>query len=148
MGLCRLAPPEEDEMSALQAQVGASPSLKRTILVASSNVCVSASVSEILRRAGYSVVLVGEETNWSNPELALSEIVILIGCNRRWIEQVCSAIKRSAPKLLLMVLGPDDVDARVRLFELGADSYLPEHFAPAELLARFTSLTRSQRCTL
>lgn len=63
MGLCRLAPPEEDELSALQAQVGASPSLKRTILVASSN-----------------------------------------GCNRRWIEQVCSAIKRSAPKLLLMVL--------------------------------------------
>jgi DNA-binding response OmpR family regulator len=135
-------------MSALRAQVGASPSLKGTILVVTSNVYASASVSEMLRRAGYRVNLIGEETNWSNTELAHSEIVILIGCNRRWIEQVCSAIKRSAPKLLLMVLGPDDVDARVRLFELGADAYLAEQFAPAELLARITSLTRSQRCTL
>jgi DNA-binding response OmpR family regulator len=133
-------------MSALRAQVGASPSLKGTILVVTSNVYASASVSEMLRRAGYRVNLIGEETNWSNTELAHSEIVILIGCNR--IEQVCSAIKRSAPKLLLMVLGPDDVDARVRLFELGADAYLAEQFAPAELLARITSLTRSQRCTL
>ena len=121
---------------------------KETILVVTSNVYASASVSEILRRAGYRVNLIGEETNWSNTELAHAEIVILIGCNRQWIEQVCSAIKRSAPKLLLMVLGPDDVDARVRLFELGADAYLAEQFAPAELLARITSLTRSQRCTL
>ena len=135
-------------MSALRAQVGASPSLKGTILVVTSNVYASASVSEMLRRAGYRVNLIAEETNWSDTELAHSEIVILIGCNRRWIEQVCSAIKRSAPKLLLMVLGPDDVDARVRLFELGADAYLAEQFAPAELLARITSLTRSQRCTL
>jgi DNA-binding response OmpR family regulator len=102
----------------------------------------------MLRRAGYRVDLIGEETNWSNTELAHSEIVILIGCDRRWIEQVCSAIKRSVPKLLLMVLGPDDVDSRVRLFELGADAYLAEQFDPAELLARITSLTRSQRCTL
>jgi len=106
------------------------------------------SVSEILRRAGYSVDLVGEETNWTNTQLAHSEIVILIVCNCRWIEQVCAAIKRSAAKMLLMVLGPDDVDARVRLFELGADAYLAEGFAPAELLARITSLTRAQKCTL
>ena len=119
-------------MCALRAQVGVSPSLKGTILVVSSNLCTSASVSKILRRAGYRVDLVGEETNWSNTQLAHSEIVILIGCNRRWIEQVCSSIKRSAANRLLIVLGPDDVDARVRLFELGADAYLADPFAPAE----------------
>jgi len=135
-------------MSALRAQVGASPSLKGTILVISSNLCTSASVSEILRRAGYRVDLVGEETNWTNTQLAHSEIVILIGCNRRWIEQVCSSIKCSAANRLLIVLGPDDVDARVSLFELGADAYLADPFAPAELLARITSLTRAQKCTL
>jgi len=120
-------------MSALRAQVGVSPSLKATILVVSSNPCASPSVSEIMRRAGYFVELVEGATELTKIQLAPPEVVILIGSNRRWIEQVCSAIKRSAPNLLLMVLGPDDVDARVRLFDVGADAYLAEPFAPAEL---------------
>ena len=47
-------------MSTLRAQVGAFPSSKGTILVLSSNLCTSASVSEILGRAGYIVDMVGE----------------------------------------------------------------------------------------
>jgi len=135
-------------MSALRAQVCASPSLKGTILIVSSNLYASASVSEILRRAGYIVELVEEEANWTKIQLAVPEVVIMIGCNRWWIEHVCSTIRCTAPNLLLMVLGPDDVDARVSLFELGADAYLADPFAPAELLARITSLTRAQKCTL
>ena len=133
-------------MSALRARVVASPSLKGAILVVSSNLCTNARVSEILRRAGYIVDLVGEQTNWARM-FAAPEVVLLIGHNRRWIAHVCSATRRSAPHLLLMVLGPDDVDASVNLFEVGADAYLSEPFAPAELLARITSLTRAQKCT-
>jgi DNA-binding response OmpR family regulator len=133
-------------MSTLRAQVGAFPSSKGTILVLSSNLSTSASVSEILRRAGYIVDLSGEETNRTKMQLAAPEVVILIGCNGQWLEHACSAISWRTPNVLLMVLGPDDVDTRVRLFEIGADAYLAEPFAPAELLARIASLLRAQKC--
>ena len=39
-----------------------------------------------------------------------------------------------------MVVGPNDIEAKVRLFELGADDYVVEPFDQTEFLARIKSL--------
>jgi DNA-binding response OmpR family regulator len=39
-----------------------------------------------------------------------------------------------------MVVGPNDIEAKVRLFELGADDYVVKPFDQAEFLARIKSL--------
>jgi DNA-binding response OmpR family regulator len=49
------------------------------------------------------------------------------------------------PTLLIVVLGPDDVETKVRLFEIGADAYLVEPLAPAELLATIAALIRTRK---
>ena len=112
-----------------------------TILVVASNSYTGRDVSEIVRLAGYSVDIVPETTNWTEMPLN-AELMILIGSDRQWIEHICSELRRRAPTLLLVVLGPDDVKTKVRLFEIGADAYLVEPFAPAELLATIAALIR------
>jgi len=54
-------------------------------------------------------------------------------------------LKQAAPKLPLVVVGPNDVDAKVRLFKIGADDYVVEPFDFRELTARINSLIRRQR---
>ena len=44
------------------------------------------------------------------------------------------------PLVPLMVVGPNDIEAKVRLFELGADDYVVEPFDQTEFLARIKSL--------
>jgi DNA-binding response OmpR family regulator len=61
------------------------------------------------------------------------------------IEQICvicTAIRNVAPRLPVIVLGPNDVDAKVKLFELGADDYVVEPFDRTEFLARIDSFIR------
>jgi DNA-binding response OmpR family regulator len=63
------------------------------------------------------------------------------------IEQICelcSAFRLAAPNLPLVVVGPDDVEAKVKLFGLEADDYVVEPFDPAEFLARISSIIRRQ----
>jgi DNA-binding response OmpR family regulator len=106
-------------------------------------------LSEILRAAGYTVevtgALVGPEVPWAAMQLA-----VLLRSNPSWpIEEVCetcSAIRREAPNLPVIVLGPNDVEAKVRLFRIGADDYIVEPFDRTVFLARIDSLIRTQ-CT-
>jgi DNA-binding response OmpR family regulator len=114
-----------------------------TILVVSSNSYTGRDVCEILGRAGYVVDIIPETTNWTEMPLN-AQVLILIGCDREWIEHICSELRRRVPTLLLIVLGPDDVKTKVRLFEIGADAYLVEPFAPAELLATIAALIRTR----
>lgn len=117
---------------------------KETIVVVASNICAGRSVSEIVSQAGYSVDNVPETSNWTVMPLNVA-VVILIGSDRQWIESLCSEFRQRTPTVLLVVLGPDDLETKVRLFEVGADAYLVEPFAPAELLATIASLVRARK---
>lgn len=132
-------------MSTSSPQSGTFPfSEKETIVVVASNICAGRSVSEIVRQAGYSVDNVPEACNWTELPLNIA-VVILIGSDRQWVERLCSQLRQRTPTVLLVVLGPDDLEAKVRLFEVGADAYLVEPFAPAELLATIASLVRARK---
>jgi len=48
------------------------------------------------------------------------------------------------PNLPVIVLGPNDIDAKVRLFKIGADDYMVEPFDRMVFLARIDSLIRRQ----
>ena len=114
---------------------------KTTILVVASDISMGRVVNQALRHADYMVGDVRDATNWTTTPLD-ARVVILIGSDPHWIEYACSTIRRMSPSPLLVVMGPDDFETRVRLFEIGVDAYLDEPFAPAELLARIASLIR------
>ena len=112
-------------------------------MLVSPNACACGSVAEVLRRAGYTVDIASDKTDWNEISLAALQAAILIACNQNWLESACSAIRCRAPQLVLLVLGPDSVTIRIKLFDIGADAYLVEPFAPVELLARIIALIRT-----
>ena len=63
-------------------------------------------------------------------------------CPTERICEICSAIRSAAPTLPLIVVGPDDVETKVRLFKVEADDYVVEPFDRTEFLARVSSLIR------
>ena len=72
--------------------------------------------------------------------------IVLVVSDPYWrIERIClicTAIRNSAPNLPLIVVGPNDIETKVTLFELGADDYVVEPFDRVEFLARLDSLIR------
>jgi DNA-binding response OmpR family regulator len=90
------------------------------------------------------MVDIASDTDWNEMSLATLQAVILISPNWNWISRACCAIRRSAPQLAIVVLGPDNITIRIKSFDVGADAYLVEPFAPAELLARIASLIRTR----
>jgi two-component system copper resistance phosphate regulon response regulator CusR len=132
-------------MSTLLAQSGGLQASDRgTILLASSNPYTPRGVADVLRSAGY-MVDIASDTDWNEISLATLQAVILISPNWNWISRACSAIRRRAPQLAIVVLGPDNITIRIKSFDIGADAYLAEPFAPAELLARIASLIRTRQ---
>ena len=99
---------------------------------------------EMLQRAGYQVAFTSEAQRGPNFDLADMKLAILFSSRSQWrmkyVSQVCDALRRAAPRLPLMVVGPNDIEAKVRLFELGADDYVVEPFDQTEFLARIKSL--------
>jgi len=75
---------------------------------------------------------------------------VLVNSRPYWrIEQlceICSAFRRAAPTLPLVVVGPNDLEAKVKLFELGVDDYVVESFDHKEFLARIKSIIRRRGC--
>ena len=129
-------------MSTLLSQSGGLQASDRgTILLASSNPYAPGGVAEVLRSAGY-MVDIASDTDWNEMSLATLQAVILISPNWNWISRACCAIRRRAPQLVIVVLGPDNITITIKSFDIGADAYLVEPFAPAELLARIASLIR------
>jgi DNA-binding response OmpR family regulator len=117
---------------------------KRVILVVACGGSQEEELPEMLRGAGYQVAVTSEAQCGLNFELADMKLAILFSPRAHWrmtyVSEVCNALRRAAPRLPLMVVGPNDIEAKVRLFELGADDYVVEAFDQAEFLARIKSL--------
>jgi len=104
---------------------------------------------EMLQGAGYQVAVTSEAQRGLNFELAGMQLAVLFSsrAHRRmkYVSEVCDALRRAAPRLPLIVVGPNDIDAKVRLFEHGADDYLVEPFDQTEFVARIKSLITAIR---
>ena len=112
-------------------------------VVASSPATVGC-LTGILSKAGHAV-RVDSYTFIATSYLSGRQLVILINSKGVRLEEICnmcSLIRTSAPNLPILVVGPDDTDAKVRLFELGADDYVVKPFDHQEFLARIRSLIR------
>jgi DNA-binding response OmpR family regulator len=104
-------------------------------------------LSEVLRNAGYKVEIVSGPVHQTTAQL-----VVLSGFKSflsiRETCRICSTIRSNAPHLPIFVVGPDDLDTKVSLFEAGADDYLPLSFDHQEFLARgATSSSSGSTCT-
>lgn len=99
----------------------------------------------MLRRVGYRVEVASDPLSCAKVP-AGTQAVVLVGSQPHWrIEHICvicSAIRNAAPKLPVIVVGRNDVEAKVKLFELGADDYVVEPFDRTEFLARIDSFIR------
>jgi DNA-binding response OmpR family regulator len=117
---------------------------KRVILVVACDGSQGEELPEMLRSAGYQVAVTSQAQRGLNFELADMKLAILFSSRALWrmtyVSEVCDALRRAAPRLPLMVVGPNDIEAKVRLFELGADDYVVEPFDQTEFLARIKSL--------
>ena len=104
-------------------------------------------LSQILRAAGYTVEVTRAFAEAKVP-LSRMDLAVLLSSNPpRPIEEICNAclaIRSEAPNLPVIVLGPNDIDAKVRLFKIGADDYMVEPFDRTVFLARIDSLIRRQ----
>jgi DNA-binding response OmpR family regulator len=100
----------------------------------------------ILQSAGHTVEVATDALAAANALPATVQVVVIAGSKPYWpaehICRICSAIRRAAPKLPVIVVGPDDVEAKVRLFKLGADDYVVEPLDSPEFLARIRALLR------
>jgi len=117
---------------------------KRVILVVACDGSQGEGLPEMLQGAGYQVAITSEAQRGLNFELADMKLAILFSSRAhsrmKYVSEVCAALRRAAPRLPLMVVGPNDIEAKVRLFELGADDYVVEPFDQTEFLARIKSL--------
>ena len=122
---------------------------KRIILVIACDGSQGEQLLEMLQRAGYQVAFTSEAQRGPNFDLADMKLAILFSSRSQWrvkyVSEVCDALRRAAPRLPLMVVGPNDIEAKVRLFELGADDYLVEPFDQTEFVARIKSLITAIR---
>ena len=130
--------------SATQGEVAA----KGTILVHTLETPQCESLGKLLRSAGYRVVFTSDVRTGLVLRPAEIRMAVFVNSWPYWrIEQICelcSAFRLAAPNLPLVVVGPDDVEAKVKLFGLGADDYVVEPFDPTEFLARISSIIRRQ----
>ena len=119
-----------------------------TVLVVAFSPLLARNLSDLIRGAGYRVDFASEETNWDKCALTVVQLAVLLSSEPYWgVEQICkicSAIRCKAPNLPVIVIGRDDVETKVRLFELGADDYVREPFDRTELLARIKAQIRRQ----
>ena len=117
---------------------------KGVILVVACDGSQGEELPEMLQGAGYQVAVTSEAQRGLKFELADMKLAILFCSQAHWlmkyVSEVCDALRRAAPRLPLMVVGPNDIEAKVRLFELGADDYVVEPFDQTEFLARIKSL--------
>jgi DNA-binding response OmpR family regulator len=119
--------------------------MKGSVLVIAADSLHVGNLCDMLRRAGYRVE--AASVPWTGACIPVgTQAVLLVGSRPDWrIEQICvicTAIRNVAPRLPVIVVGPNDVEAKVKLFELGADDYVVEPFDRTEFLARIDSFIR------
>lgn len=113
--------------------------------------CQGGTLAELLQGAGYTVrVSSNPVTGWD--AVSTVQAVVLVGSKPNWrtehICEICSAIRCAAPSPPLIVVGPDDLEAKVRLLTLGADDYIVDPFDRTEFLVRIRSWIRRMRTVL
>jgi DNA-binding response OmpR family regulator len=120
------------------------------IVVLSRGIPQGESLSEILQNAGYAIALTSELLTGLELPLADVRAAVFVNSWPYWrIEQICeicSAFRLAVPTLPLVVIGPNDVEAKVKLFGLGVDDYVVESFDQKEFLARIKSIIRRRGC--
>jgi DNA-binding response OmpR family regulator len=123
-----------------------SPAAGEAVLIVASCPVLVRDLSRILLSEGYSVDVVSEATSQRLSGVALA---ILVSSEPYWpiehIYKMCSAIRYRAQGLPVMVLGPNDVDVKVKLFANEADDYLFEPFDAKEFLARVRGHIRRRK---
>ena len=124
----------------------ASETSGRILLVGARSTLVG-HLREMLRGVGYSVEFASERPEWQYI-LSSCGAAILVDSRRFWFSEkifdICSAIRDGCPDIPIMVVGPNDLESKVRLFNIGADDYLLDPVDPQEFLARIRVLIRRQ----
>ena len=119
-----------------------------TVVVVAFSPLLARNLRGLLRMAGYSVDFASMETSWDQGALAVVQLAILLSSEPHWVGEriceICSAIRCKAPNLPVIVIGRDDTETKVRLFELGADDYVSGALDHTELLARIKAQIRRQ----
>jgi DNA-binding response OmpR family regulator len=99
----------------------------------------------MLRSVGYWVEFASKRPEWQHILCSYS-VAILVDSRRFWffgkIFDICSAIRDDCPDIPIMVVGPNDLESKVRLFKIGADDYLVDPVDQKEFLARIRVLIR------
>ena len=117
------------------------------VVAASSRVSIDR-LTGILCDAGYSVKVTPAADIATRP-LPEMQLVLLVSsaCTSQLetICKLCRQIRINTPKLPIIIVGPNNADTKVRLFELGADDYIVEPFDHRELFARIQSLIRRRQ---
>jgi DNA-binding response OmpR family regulator len=121
-----------------------------TVLVVDRNFGTRKRLSEILIAEGYDVRAVGDGVGGIDglgPDLPRAVLLSLQSDGTS--QNLCMAIRQSAPAVAVIVLGPDiDVRVKVTLFELGADDYMVRPFDSSEMLARLRAAVRRSQWIL
>jgi DNA-binding response OmpR family regulator len=122
-----------------------------SILIVAVDRCQGGALAELLQGAGYTVhVSSNPVTGWDVASTV--QAVVLVGSKLNWrtedICEICSAIRRAAPSEPLIVVGPDDLEAKVRLLALGVDDYVVDPFDRTEFLVRIRCWIRRMRASL
>ncbi len=103
-------------------------------------------LSDALRGAGYRVEFALERDVALAALQVNAELALLVASESHFEpDDLCLALKRHRPTLPIVVLGPDVVPIKLRLFALGADDYVLDPVDRVELLARIKSLIRRHK---
>ena len=120
------------------------------VFVVAARLTLARTVIMTLRSFGYGTRFApGLPFGWQHT-LTSFDLLILVGsrpfwCNKRTFD-ICSAVRNESPDLPIIVVGQNNLEAKVRLLETVADDYIVEPFDPHEFLARVKGLIR--RCQL
>jgi len=119
----------------------------RVLLVVASPT-LDRNLSEMLPEAGYQVQFAAEQFEWRRT-LTGFDIAILVISTPFWfsgtIFGICAVIRHDLPNVPIIVVGPNNVEAKIRLLEIGADDYVTDPFDPREFLARVRALIRRHK---
>jgi two-component system, OmpR family, response regulator len=122
------------------------PPAAGTILLVTSTLDSVRCLGETLRGAGYQVeITLDRNVALSATSGEVQVALVVASDSHSEMDDACSALKRQRPNLPVIVLGPDVVAVKVRLFALGADDYVLDTLDRLELLARIKSLIRRHR---
>jgi two-component system, cell cycle response regulator CtrA len=121
-----------------------------TVLVVAPSPDTVKSIGAALVGAGYKIEVIQEgdlRSVMSRPNDACLALVVSagFGVSHPQTDAVCSLLKLRKPTVPLIVLGPDVLESKLRLFALGADDYVVDSLDRTELLARIRSLIKKRR---